>query len=307
MSKRNSSSERRAARSIGILIVLGLAVSIGIVGAGPFHNAVKSIRHQFNDVQAKAPSSAHATPAPRAPAAKAPVAKAPVTTAPASTSTTCESNIAGFLNNAGKLIDANNAQPSGYYGAKKVIWKDPVFGGVTVGILSWNQNNGTLETLMQGWFDANPALFQQVFGSNQTSLLNGSTIKHMTFTAKSKLGKELQTALTEVPFTAEQITLINQWLVADVSLAQSHGQNSEYFAVLLGDLEVMIGHNDAVKVLDAANVNSHDSAAQAATALENTAHQMYDAHNIVLRRLGAARAARVAKYFSSTVKLCGGV
>ena len=153
----------------------------------------------------------------------------------------------GFLDRVVAAVSGNEG------GFKSINWNDNG-AGISVGKAQWNQKMGELPSLMKHFHDADPQLFNQIFGADAQNMLNENFVRHSPITPGSRLGQEMAQALAEPKFQQVQMELLREKALTALTLAHKYGHGSELFVAEVADMGNQFGWGGVESCMRKANV-----------------------------------------------------
>lgn len=143
------------------------------------------------------------------------------------------------------MVSANEGKPN------SINWNDAGH-GISVGLFQANQKAGELPMLLNKMHDANPQLFNEVFGKQANNMLNENFVRSAQFSKNNELGQMMQNAVNRPEFQKVQLDMMREKVAHASQVAGNYGIKSELGVALTADLINQMGEAGAKKHLAAA-------------------------------------------------------
>lgn len=162
------------------------------------------------------------------------------------------------------MVSANEGKPT------SINWNDNGH-GISVGLFQANQKSGELPMLLTKMHDANPQLFNQVFGNQANNMLNENFVRSANISRGNELGRMMQDAINRPEFQRVQLDMMREKVAHASQVAGNYGIKSELGVALTADLINQLGEGGAKKHLAAASRHGQeDSKLRAVVASSET-------------------------------------
>jgi hypothetical protein len=151
------------------------------------------------------------------------------------------------------MVSANEGKPT------SINWNDNGH-GISVGLFQANQKSGELPMLLNKMHDANPQLFNEVFGRQANNMLNENFVRSAQFSKNNELGQMMQNAVNRPEFQKVQLDMMREKVAHASQVAGNYGIKSELGVALTADLINQLGEGGAKKHLAAAGRHGQEDA-----------------------------------------------
>jgi hypothetical protein len=149
------------------------------------------------------------------------------------------------------LVSANEGKPN------SINWNDNGH-GISVGLFQANQKSGELPMLLNKMAEANPQLFNQVFGAQAGNMRNEQFVRSANFSQNNELGRMMQDAVNRPEFQKVQLDMMREKVAHASQVAGNYGIKSELGVALTADMINQLGEAGAKKHLAAAGGKGHE-------------------------------------------------